>query len=94
MLDFIIGVITMGIALVWFKKRIIRRLRDQGTQTELDNFIMDLLYDTSPLPSVYPMSEGSDMIFKLSDLDVGSVHDENYFGDTEAIEPIEPISPL
>ena len=76
-----IGLLTVGFTVLWFKTQKILRLRDQGTQTALDRLLMNILCDTTPLS---PMSEGSDM-FKLSDLDDEEMPscDEYYFGNGE-----------
>lgn len=81
MLNVIVGLLAVGITVLWFKKQKLLRLRDQGTQTDLDRILMNLLCDTTPLPS--PMSEGSDM-FKLSDVEENEEIlncDEYYFGE-------------
>jgi hypothetical protein len=81
LLNVIIGLLAVGITVIWFKKDKILRLRDQGTQTDLDRLLMNLLCDTTPLLS--PMSEGSDL-FQLSDLEENEESlncDEYYFGE-------------
>ena len=81
LLNVIVGLLAVGITVLWFKKQKLLRLRDQGTQTDLDRILMNLLCDTTPLPS--PMSEGSDM-FKLSDVEENEEIlncDEYYFGE-------------
>jgi hypothetical protein len=78
LVNVIIGLLTVGFTILWFKKQKILRLRDQGTQTDLDRLLMNILCDTTPLS---PMSEVSDM-FKLSDVDDEEMPscDEYYFG--------------
>ena len=73
LVNVIIGLLTVGFTILWFKKQKILRLRDQGTQTDLDRLLMNILCDTTPLS---PMSEVSDM---FDDEEMPSC-DEYYFG--------------
>ena len=87
MIDVLVCLLTVGLAVVWYKNSRVRTRKDKSTQTELDLYLMELLCDTSPLLSIASMSDDSD-VFKLSDLDIErSVEcDENYFGDSERLD--------
>jgi hypothetical protein len=79
MIDFIVCLLTIGMAVLWYQKRGVVRLKDTQTQTDIDTVLMNLIYDTSPLPSI-----ASSDIFHLSDLELDS--DEPYLGDTELLD--------